>query len=103
MELDFSSDTATPAELVHTLHGALLSALARLQLMFHTGAERFVSVTSACFPCLFSLGVRMEVKVRVLGGPWRSVTSQCHVRTPCRGPCCSLEAHAWAGCLGLLS
>lgn len=103
MELDFSSDTATPAELVHALHGALLSALARLNLVFHVGAERFASVTSTCFLCLFSLGMRVEVKVRALGGPWRNVTLQCNEKTPCRGPCCSSEARGSAGCLGLLS
>lgn len=73
MELDFSSDTATPAELVNALHGALISALVRLYLMFHAGTERFASVTSPGFSWLFLLGMRLEVKVRVLGGPWRNV------------------------------
>ena len=103
MELHFSSDTAVPAELVRALHGALLSALTGLNLMFHAGAKKFASVTSACFSCSFSLGMRKKVKIRALGGPQRSVTLQCNEKTPCRGPCCSSEAHAWAGCLGLLS
>lgn len=40
MEVDFSSDTAAPAEPVHVLPGILLSALVCLTLMFDAGAER---------------------------------------------------------------
>lgn len=93
MEVDFSSDTATPAEQVHVLPGILLSALVCLTLTSDGGAERFALVSSACFLCLFLLGIRREVNTTVLGGPWGSL----------RSLCCSSEAHAWAGALGILS
>lgn len=72
-ELDFSSDTAAPAGLVNALHGTLISALVRLYLVFDARAERFASVTSPGFSWLLLLGMRLEVKVRVLEGPRRSV------------------------------
>lgn len=78
MEVGFSSDTTAPAEQVHVLSGILLSALVCLTLMSDAGAERFALVGSACFLCLFLLGIRREVKATVLGGPWRSLRSLCY-------------------------
>lgn len=55
-ELDFSSDTATPAERVRARHGALLPAPLRLNFTFRVCAERFVAVISDSFSCLLALG-----------------------------------------------
>lgn len=57
----------------------LLTALVRLNLLFHAGAKRFASVTSA--PFIESLHYEDEAKVRVLEGPWRSVTLQRNGKT----------------------
>lgn len=93
MEVDFSSDTSSPAEQVYVVPGILLPALVCLTLISDAGAERFVLVNSVCFFCLFLLGIRRDIKATVLGGPWRSL----------RSLCCSSEAHTWADGWGILS
>lgn len=82
MELDFSSDTATPAELVHVLHGALLSALVRLNLMFHAGAERF-----AYHFCLLFLSLFIRYEDGSKGqGPGRPM-EECDLAMQCEDTC----------------